>query len=577
MGDWSMGEGTFLDLNLGRTLTMMSTTAINQRRPSLREVFDQLGSFLNQERALLWGLLAYAIVVGLFSLIVPITVQELVNTFAFSVSPIMVVTLVGIMAGILLFVGIFRVLQFYATDILERRVFVRITLALAKILPRFKKGSFQVDAISRFFETVLLQRALSSLLVDLINVLIGGLIGMTLLALYHPYFVIFDVVLVGSVVLIAILGKGGLRTTLQMSQAKYAVFHWFQEVAENLLHFKSTNCSDLILNKADHLATTYVKARESRFGVLVRQYISSIVLQVFLHTGLLGTAGWLLSQGELTLGQLVAAEVIVASLLLNLESVVKRAYIVFYFFTALTELDHLFSLPQDTVPQGSDLSLPQSSQKGLHLTCTRLFLPSAGPLGSQEIQFEARPGDHWGIVCPTESVRYQVSLALSGLEPPLAGTLRYNGVDLRSLSGEEIAKQRGLVFGRDLTLFEGSVADNITMKRKGIGSEELLWALGVAQLEKEFEEWPQGLETQVAEGGKDLTPSQRLRILIARAIIMRPSLLILDGALHEIPEDIREDIFHRLASKEMGWTLVIVTTDPNVKNFVEKVMPLNVL
>ncbi len=556
---------------------MMSTQAMSSRGPSLREVFDQLGTFLKQEHAIFWGLLTYAMVVGLFSLIVPITVQELVNTFAFSVSPIMVITLVGIMAGILLFVGIFRVLQFYATDILERRVFVRITLGLARILPKFKKGSFQVDAISRFFETILLQRALSNLVVDLINVLVGGLIGMTLLALYHPYFVIFDAVLVGSAVLIALLGKGGLRTTLQMSEAKYAVFHWIQEVAENLLHFKSTNCSDLIINNADNLAITYVKARESRFGVLVRQYISSIVLQVFLHTGLLGTAGWLLSQGELTLGQLVAAEVIVASLLLNLESVVKRSYIVFYFFTALTELDHLFSLPQDATHQGSDLSLPPSSREGLHLKCSSLFLPNAGPSGLQEVQIEAMPGEHWGVVCSTESVRYHVSLALAGLELPLSGTVRYNGVDLRSLPMEEIAKQRGLVFGRDLTLFDGSVADNITMKREGIGSEDLLWALDVAQLDKEFEEWPQGLETQVTEWGKDLTPSQRLRILIARAIISRPALLILDGALHEIPEDIRQAIFHRLASKEMGWTLVVVTTDANVKNFVEKVMPLNVL
>ena len=66
--------------------------------------------------------------------------------------------------------------------------------------------------------------------------------------------------------------------------------------------------------------------------------------------GLLGTAGGL-SKGELTLGQLVAAEVIVASLLLNLDSVVKRAYIVFYFLGALTELDELFSLPHDKMAE----------------------------------------------------------------------------------------------------------------------------------------------------------------------------------------------------------------------------------
>ncbi|MDH5775849.1 MAG: ABC transporter ATP-binding protein, partial [Nitrospirota bacterium] len=286
--------------------------------PLLRETLDRLELFLRQERSILLAMLTYAVAVGVFSLIIPLTVQELVNTFAFSVSPVMVVTIVGIMAVILVFVGIFRVLQFYATDILERRVFVRVTLALAKLLPRYQEDRFRSDSMSRFFETVFLQRALSSLLVDFINVLVGGVIGMTLLALYHPYFVIFDVVLLGSVILIGLLGKGGLGSTLAMSEAKYAVFHWFQEVADNLLQFKATNSSPFILRNADVLAANYVYARQSRFRVLLRQYIGSLVFQIVLHTGLLGTAGWLLSQGELTLGQLVAAEVIVASLLLNL-------------------------------------------------------------------------------------------------------------------------------------------------------------------------------------------------------------------------------------------------------------------
>ena len=327
-----------------------------QHAPLLRENLDRLGLFLKQERSILLAILTYAIAVGVFSLIIPLTVQELVNTFAFAISPVMVVTIVGIMAVILIFVGIFKVLQFYATDILERRVFVRVTLALARVLPHFKEGSFRTDAISRFFETVFLQRAFSSLFVDLTNVVVGGLIGMTLLALYHPYFVIFDVVLIGSVILIGLLGKGGLRTTLHMSEAKYDVFHWFQEVADNLLHFKATNCSDLVLRNADTLATTYVEARQSRFGVLLRQYIGSLTLQVILHTGLLGTAGWLLSRGELTLGQLVAAEVIVASLLLNIDSVVKRTYVMFYFLTALTELNHLFLLPQDKAAEQNQIS-----------------------------------------------------------------------------------------------------------------------------------------------------------------------------------------------------------------------------
>ena len=140
------------------------------------------------------------------------------------------------------------------------------------------------------------------------------------------------------------------------------------------------------------MATTYVQARQSRFRVLLRQYIGSLTLQVILHTGLLGTAGWLLSRGELTLGQLVAAEVIVASLLLNIDSVVKRTYVMFYFLTALTELNHLFTLPQDKASGESDLSIPESDTAGLHLTCSQISWASASRTLPEEIHFE---GDAW--------------------------------------------------------------------------------------------------------------------------------------------------------------------------------------
>ena len=101
-------------------------------------------------------------------------------------------------------------------------------------------------------------------------------------------------------------------------------------------------------------------------------------------------------------------------------------------------------------------------------------------------------------------------------------------------------------------------------------------ALHAAQFDKEIEELPDGLDTIVKEGGKDLTPSQRLRILLARAIITRPSLLIIDGGMHEVPHHIREPILHYLGSHEDPWTLVIVTTDEHVKSYVEKCLTLSV-
>jgi putative ABC transport system ATP-binding protein len=543
--------------------------------PTLRKNLDLLGSFLSQERSIIFPVFTYAIAVGLFSLIIPITVQELVNTFAFSVSPVMVVTLVGIMAGILFIVGIFRVLQFYASDMVERRVFVRMVLYLARILPQFKEDTFRSNYINRFFETVFLQRAISGLLIDLINVVVGGSIGMILLALYHPYFIFFDIALIFSIIMIAILGKGGLRRTIYMSEAKYEVFHLFQEVADNFSQFKATHCSEFILRKADDLAAEYIKTRKSRFSVLLRQYMGSLFLQVILHAGLLGTAGWLLSQDELTLGQLVAAEVIIASLLLKMDSVVKRSYIIYYFFTALAELDHLFTLPKDKTSEGLDISIPKSDTDGLHLKFSQWNGDKGSEPFSKEFSFEASPGEKLALISPTESTRHRLSRALAGLEQPPKCVVRYNGVDIKSFSLDQIGEERGIVFGRDFTLFEGTIAENIMMGRPSIESKDLLWALDFTQLDKDLEKLPLGLETLVQEGSKVLTPSQRLRVLLARAIIAHPSLLILDGALHEIPKQIRDPLLRRLSASDCPWTLIVVTTDPSIKEYVQRCLPLN--
>lgn len=540
-----------------------------QQHDLLRPTLTRLRAILLQERRLLIFLILYALAIGFFWLIIPLTVQELVNTFAFAIQPIMVVTLAAIMAAVLLFAGAFRILQFYAAEMLERRLFVRVALALASYLPRFRPDSFRPEHASRFFETVLMQRALSSLLVDFINVLVGGIIGMVLLVFYHPAFLVFDFFLIVAVFVIAFLGRGGLRATLQMSEAKYDVFHWFQEVTDNLLHFKATRCAPLVLRKADMLSAFYIDARKDRFRVLVRQYAGSLLLQVMIHTGLLGMAGWLVAIGQLTIGQLVGAEVIIATLIVSLESVVKRTYVMFYFFTALVELDRLFSLPKDQRPLARTVSQPVSPRRGLKVTCRRVSLSLDGAALLQNTHFEIGAGEKWGIVCESETVCHMLSRVLAGIEVPAAGVIRYDEVDLRDLGSDTVNAYRGLVLSWQISLFEGTLEDNITMGREDILAEDVLWALRLVNLLEDVEQLPHGLGTPVGLGGKSFTPSQKLRILLARAIVTRPPLVILGGALEEISSKVREAILRHLCSPDQPWSVLIVTTHPEIKKMLQ--------
>jgi len=537
-----------------------------------RDVIARLSVMLRIERRIVGLIVSYALAIGLFSLIVPLTVQELVNTFAFAIQPIMIVTLAAVMVLTLLCVGAFRALQFYAVEILERRLFARIAIGLTQLLPRLKVQGFRPRYANYFFETVLMQRALSHLLVDAVNVVVGGMVGMTILVFYHPYFLAFNALLMaGFAVVVVVLSHGALRATIDMSQAKYDTIHWLQEIAFNLPHFKATVSEPLLLKKTDQFVNAYIDTRRTRFQILMRQYLGSVGWQALGHSALIGTAGWLLAIGQLTLGQFVAAEVIVGTLLINFDSVIKRMGNVFYFFTALTELDFLFSLPKDPHARGITVPIPDPGLHGVRLTCKDLAFafPNAIP-EFESFNIDVAPGEKVAVFSNTSTAKTSLARVLSGLYAPTSGVIRYNGVDVRDLDIQLLNGCRGLVLDSQLSVFEGSLEENITLDRPSISYEDVLWALRFVEMEEDVDAFPLGLKTPVRVHGKPLTTSQIQKILVARAIVTRPQLLIFDGTLHSLHPSTRETILRRLCSKEEPWSVVFISNDPGLTTHVDR-------
>ncbi len=541
-------------------------------QPSLfQAMLGHLGLLFRLEKRILALIFSYSLAIGLFSLIVPLTVQELVNTFAFAIQPITIVTLAGIMVAALAFVGAFRTLQYYAVEVLERRVFARMTIAMTQQVPHMRFQGFKPRFANYFVETVFMQRALSVLLVDLINVVVGGAVGMTILVFYHPYFLLYNaLLLVGFNVIFFLLAHGGLRTTIDMSHAKYDTLHWIQEIAYNLLHFKATDSQSLLMQKTDQLIEKYVECRRARFNVLVRQYLGSVGWQAVAHGGVLATAGWLLSIGQLTLGQLVAAEVVVSGLLINFESVVKRMGHVYYFLTALAELDFFFSLPKDQDSAVLSVPLPDPTIHGIRVTCKELTVRHDEVPVFENFDLEITPGEKIGIYASTTVAKTALARVLAGLEAPTSGVIRYNGVDLRHLDLHAINRCRGFMLDSQLSLFEGTIEENIVLGRSYVPYSDVRWALRVAELEEEIDALPQGIKTPVRAPGKILAPTHILRILLARAILARPQILIFDGIMHNMQPAMRETILRRLCGKDEPWSVIFVSNDPNLTSHVDR-------
>jgi len=541
-------------------------------QPNLfQSVVGYIGLLLRLERRLLALVVSYSLAIGLFALIVPLTVQELTNTFAFAIQPVTIVTLAGVMIAALLFVGAFRSLQYYAVEVLERRLFARVAIGMAQQIPHLQVLGFKPRYANHFMETVFMQRALSVLLVDLINVVVGGAVGMTILVFYHPYFLLYNALLLAGFGIVFLLSHGGLKATIEMSHAKYDTLHWMQEISYNLLHFKATDSRAILMQRTDELVGKYVERRQTRFGILIRQYLGSVGWQAIAHGGLIATAAWLLSIGQLTLGQLVAAEVVVSGLLASFDEVVKRMGHIFYFMTGLSELDFVLSLPKDQESSGLSVPLPDPTVHGIRLTCKDLTVHHPGvPAIFERFNVEVTPGEKIGIYASSTVAKTALARVLGGLEAPTNGLIRYNGVDLRHIDMSAINRCRGFMIDSQLTLFEGTIEDNIVLGRSYIPYSDVRWALRFAELEEDVDALPQGLKTHIRAPGKILAPTHIMRILLARAVLARPQIMIFDGTLHTLQPVLRETLLRRLCSKDEPWSVIFVSNDPNLTPHVDR-------
>ncbi|WP_455245809.1 ATP-binding cassette domain-containing protein [Petrachloros mirabilis] len=541
-------------------------------RPNLfQSVLGYIGLLFRLEHRVLALIISYSLAIGLFSLIVPLTVQELTNTFAFSIQPVTIVTLSGVMLVGLLLVGAFRTMQYYAVEVLERRLFARVTIGMAQQIPQLQYLGFRPRYANHFMETVFMQRALSLLLVDLINVVVGGAVGMTILVFYHPYFLLYNAVLFAGFNVVFLLSYGGLKATINMSHAKYDTLHWIQEISYNLLHFKATDSQAVLMHRTDDLVGKYIETRQTRFGILVRQYLGSVVWQAIAHGGLIATAAWLLSVGQLTLGQLVAAEVVVGGLLASFDGVIKRMGHIFYFMNGLTELDTFFSLPKEQRSAELSVPLPDPAIHGIRITCKDLTVTHQDmPPIFEHFNLEVTPGEKIGIYASTTAAKTALARILAGLESPTSGVIQYNGVDLRHIELDTINRFRGFMIDSQLTLFEGTIEDNIVLGRSYIPYSDIRWALRFVEMEDDVDALPQGLKTQVRAPGKIFAPTHIMRILLARAILSRPQVLIFDGIMHNLQPSLRETLLRRLCSKDEPWSVVFVSNDPNLTPHVDR-------
>ncbi|MDZ4837860.1 MAG: ATP-binding cassette domain-containing protein [Candidatus Melainabacteria bacterium] len=526
---------------------------------------SRLWGMLVEDKHDLSVLLCYTILTGMISLAVPLAAQAVVNTIAAGIflQPLIVLSLL-LLVG-LLFGSCLRMLKFYLVENLQQRIFVRLTLLLSERIAEVQtsalKNEYMPELINRFFDVGNVQKSWAKLLLEAPSALLQIVVGLILMAFYSPFLLAFNFLIIGFItVALTVLGTNGLKSSIEESVQKYRVAEWLEDMGRCQISLKTNGVLEYLLERSDALVLRYLSARRAHFSVLFRQAFSTYLFQACASAGILAIGGWLVINRQLTLGQLVAAELVVLTVLSAVEKLIRNCETFYDLLTGLDKVGHITDLPSER-DDGVEMQLESTS---LSVVChdvgfsydTRKELISG-------LNFVIEGGERASLVGASGAGKTTIATLLCGLQEPDTGTVEVGGFDLRDLSLKSLRRYVGFV-GDSNEIFEGSIEDNVSLGRPYVNHRDVRWALELAQFSVDLVAMPEGIKTRLVSGGRNLSRGQVQRLLIARAIAERPGLLIFDEAFTGIDEKTKLKIIDGLFDPEYAWTVIDISHDAEV-------------
>jgi len=534
----------------------VTSVASTDRRP-----VDRLLELLLLEKGNITLVYAYATLVGLLSLTLPLGVQAIIGLVSGGLFLQPVVLLIGFVVLGTLATGVLQVFQLRAVERIQQRIFARIALEFAIRIPQVRtEAAWATDLperMNRFFEVVTIQKSLGKLLTGTTTALLQVIFGLLLLTFYHPYFTLFGLGLVGLLWLILRLtGPRGLATSQMESAYKYRTAHWLEEVARSVVSFKAAGRATPALERMDGQVAGYLHYRERHFRVLVIQAMAAIGFKTLVTGALLILGSVLVIDRQITLGQFVAAELVIVTVLAGIEKLVSSLAEVYDVLTSVDKLGAVTDLPLEST-QG--LPLP-SGATGASLEVEGLgyTYPEADRPALANITFRLAPGARVAITGPDGSGETTLLAALAGLLERAEGTVLIDGLTLRDLEPASVRDRIGLVLG-GAGLFEGTIEENISLGRSGVDAAAVVTALERVGAHASVQRLPAGMRTLVENGGRGLPSTLRVRLLLARAIVTRPRLLLIDECLSTVEPSARQELVDVLTAPDAPWTLLVVS------------------
>lgn len=396
----------------------------------------------------------------------------------------------------------------------------------------------------------------------LANQTVAAMLDATLLISYVGLMFAFDPVLAGAVVvilgaqviLVAAL-SGRVRDLMARNvSAQIKVQEYVVQTLSGVSTVKATGAEPHVVSGLIDRISQWTAATLRRGAMSAGVETYATMVRSFTPLMVLWLGAWRVLDGQLSLGTMLGFTWLASAVLAPMAALAANWQRLQMAGVLIERLgDVLRADPEPSGEVAPTASRPSGSTLELRNVCFRYQADE--PLAVNDVSLTVAPGARIAVVGRSGAGKSTLAMLLLGLYQPTAGELLFEGVPYSELDVRLLRKRFGAVMQEQFTM-RASVYDNIAFAHPEATSEDVMWAARMAEVHDEVSALPMKYNTPLAEHGVGLSGGQLQRLAIARAMVGRPSLLILDEATSHLDAETEQKIVANL--REVACTQVVI-------------------
>ncbi|MDD1414436.1 cysteine peptidase family C39 domain-containing protein [Dolichospermum sp. ST_con] len=542
---------------------LLQPTASLKKTQEANTPFWQLLDLVKPHSQVLLEVFMASVLIQVFGLITPLFTQLLLDRVIVQGS---VLTLNTVGFGLLIF-GLFRVaingLRQYLLDHTANRISVALMVGFIKhtfSLPlSFFESRYVGDIVSRVQENQKIQRFLTGEALSIGLDLLTVFIYVGLMFWYSPPMALMTLAIVPPFVLLTFFATPFLRRiSREVFTAGTLENSYLIQSLTGISSIRSMAIEQTVRWHWEELLNNLIKKNFSGQLISNQLQLVSSTIQSLVSTGLLWFGAWLVIQNQLTIGQLVAFNMLLGNIIQPFQRLIILWNQLQEVIVATERInDVLEAQPEEDLEHQPRQFLPRLVGKISFNNVTFRYHPESEINILENLSFEILPEQTVAVVGRSGSGKTTLSKLILGLYLATDGKVLIDNQDVTSISLHSLRSQIGVV-DQDTFLFGGTIRENITIAHPEASLEEIMEAAQLAGADEFIKRMPMGYETQIGEGGGMLSGGQRQRLAIARALLGNPRLLILDEATSHLDAESERIIQNNLKKILQGRTSVII-------------------